>query len=53
MNATVECNPLLGPQVMETAGKILTGQPVEKVVYSIDHTFDQSNAQEAYPSRQY
>jgi simple sugar transport system substrate-binding protein len=53
MNATVECNPLLGPQVMETAVKILKGESVPKTVYSVDHTFDQTNAKEAYPSRQY
>jgi simple sugar transport system substrate-binding protein len=53
MNASIECNPLLGPQVMETAVKILNGQPVEKWVVSNEDDYDQTNAAAAYPSRQY
>ncbi|MDR1390624.1 MAG: ABC transporter substrate-binding protein [Treponema sp.] len=53
MNASIECNPLLGPQVMETAVKILNGQTVEKWVLSNESDYDQSNAAEAYPTRQY
>jgi simple sugar transport system substrate-binding protein len=53
LNATVECNPLLGPSVMETAIKILKGETVPKMVYSVDSSFDQSTAAAAFPSRQY
>jgi simple sugar transport system substrate-binding protein len=53
LNASIECNPLLGPPVMETAIKILQGQQVPKMVYSVDSTFDQSNATAAFPSRKY
>jgi simple sugar transport system substrate-binding protein len=53
MNAPIECNPLLGPQVMETAVKILNKQPVEKWVVSQEGDYDQSNAAAAYPTRQY
>jgi simple sugar transport system substrate-binding protein len=53
LNASIECNPLLGPQVMDTAVKILTGQPVEKWVVSDEGVYDQTNAAEAFPSRQY
>ena len=53
MNATVECNPLLGPQVMDTAVKILTGQKVPKWVVSQEGLFDQSTAAKVYPTRQY
>ncbi|MDR0624262.1 MAG: ABC transporter substrate-binding protein [Treponema sp.] len=53
MNASIECNPLLGPQVMETAVKILNKQPVEKWVVSNESDYDQTNAAAAYPSRQY
>jgi simple sugar transport system substrate-binding protein len=53
LNATIECNPLLGPQVMDTAVKILSGQPVQKWVVSEESQFDQTNAAAAYPSRQY
>jgi simple sugar transport system substrate-binding protein len=53
MNASIECNPLLGPQVMETAVKILNKQPVEKWVVSNESDYDQKNAAAAFPSRQY
>jgi simple sugar transport system substrate-binding protein len=53
MNASIECNPLLGPQVMETAVKILNKQPVEKWVVSNESDYDQTNAAAAYPNRQY
>jgi simple sugar transport system substrate-binding protein len=53
MNASIECNPLLGPQVMETAVNILNKKPVEKWVVSKEGDYDQSNAAAAYPSRQY
>ncbi|MDR0877013.1 MAG: ABC transporter substrate-binding protein [Treponema sp.] len=53
MNASIECNPLLGPQVMETAVKILNKQPVEKWVVSTESDYDQTNAAAAYPTRQY
>ncbi len=53
LNVSVECNPLLGPQVMDTAVKLLTNQPVDKWVVSDEGVYDQSNAAEAYPTRQY
>jgi simple sugar transport system substrate-binding protein len=53
MNASIECNPLLGPQVMDTAVKLLTGQTVPKWVVSQESDYDQTNAATAYPSRQY
>jgi simple sugar transport system substrate-binding protein len=53
MNATIECNPLLGPQVMETAIKILNKEKVEMWVVSNESDYDQTNAAAAYPSRQY
>ena len=53
LNASVECNPLLGPPVMETAIKILKKETVPKMVYSVDSTFDQSNAAAAFPTRKY
>jgi simple sugar transport system substrate-binding protein len=53
MNASIECNPLLGPQIMDTSVKLLTGQSVPKWVVSQESDYDQTNAAEAYPSRQY
>lgn len=53
LNATIECNPLLGPQIMETAQKLANDESVEKIVYSIEEDFDATNAAAAYPSRRY
>ena len=53
MNASIECNPLLGPQVMDTAVKLLTNQTVPKWVVSQESDYDQTNAAAAFPSRQY
>ena len=38
-NCTVECNPLQGPLLMETAKKILAGEKVEKLVYILIPVF--------------
>jgi simple sugar transport system substrate-binding protein len=53
LNASIECNPLLGPQVMDTAVKILTGVKVPKWVISEEGMYDQTTAAAAYPSRMY
>ena len=53
LNASIECNPLLGNQTIDTAVKILTGQSVPKWVVSIEEVFDQSNAAAAFPTRSY
>jgi simple sugar transport system substrate-binding protein len=53
LNASIECNPLLGGQIMDTAVKILKKQSVPKWVVSDEGVYDQSNAAAAYPSRMY
>jgi galactofuranose transport system substrate-binding protein len=53
MNCSVECNPLLGPTVMETAVKVLTGQPVQKWVISPEGVYDETTAAAALPERKY
>jgi simple sugar transport system substrate-binding protein len=53
LNATIECNPLLGPQVMDTAVKILNKQSITWWVESEESQFDWTNAEAAYPTRQY
>ncbi|WP_099041744.1 ABC transporter substrate-binding protein [Mycobacterium neglectum] len=52
-NFLVECNPLLGPQLMELAQQVVAGEPVPQRVVVPDQTFDQQQAIEALPSRQY
>jgi len=53
LNATVECNPLLGPQFFELALKVVNGQPVPKWVPSIESIFLPENASEILPTRKY
>jgi len=53
LNATVECNPLLGPQFFELALKVVNGKPFPKWVPSIEGVFFPENASEILPTRKY
>lgn len=53
LNATVECNPLLGPQFFELALKVVNGEPVPKWVPSIEGVFFPEDAAEILPTRKY
>jgi simple sugar transport system substrate-binding protein len=53
LNATVECNPLLGPQFFELALKVVNGEPYPKWVPSIEGIFFPENAVEILPTRKY
>ncbi len=53
LNATVECNPLLGPQFFDLALKVVNGEPVPKWVPSKEGIFFPDNAQEILPTRKY
>jgi len=53
LNATVECNPLLGPQFFELALKVVNGESVPKWVPSIEGVFFPDNASEVLPTRKY
>jgi simple sugar transport system substrate-binding protein len=47
LNATVECNPLLGPQFFELALKVANGEPVPKWIPSQESEFLASQGTEA------
>jgi simple sugar transport system substrate-binding protein len=53
LNATVECNPLLGPQFFELALKVVNGERVPKWVPSIESVFFPEHALEILPTRKY
>lgn len=53
LNATIECNPLLGPQFFEIAMKVINGEPVPKWVPSEETIFFPGNASEILPTRKY
>jgi len=53
INATVECNPLLGPQFFELALKVVNGEEVPKWIPSKESVFFPGNAAEILPTRKY
>jgi simple sugar transport system substrate-binding protein len=53
LNATVECNPLLGPQFLELALKVVNGEPVPKWVPSKEGIFYPDDAKDILPTRKY
>ena len=53
LNATVECNPLLGPQFFELALKVVNGKPFPKWVPSIEGIFFPEDASKILPTRKY
>ena len=53
INATVECNPLLGPQFFELALKVVNGEEVPKWIPSEEGIFFPEDAAELLPTRRY
>ncbi|MGW1780324.1 ABC transporter substrate-binding protein [Streptomyces sp. NPDC002143] len=53
INAIVECNPLLGPQLMDVVKKVKDGETVERWIKTEEGDFMQDQAKAALPSRKY
>jgi simple sugar transport system substrate-binding protein len=53
MNVTVECSPLLGPQFVDAVKKIVAGETLPKITYSIEGVYPQEVAKDVIGSRQY
>ncbi len=53
LNCTVECNPLLGPQLMQAVKDILAGKSVPKRIVTEEGVFPQETAQKELPNRKY
>jgi ABC-type sugar transport system substrate-binding protein len=53
LNATVECNPLLGPQFFELALQVVNGETIPKWVPSIESIFFPQDALKVLPNRTY
>jgi ABC-type sugar transport system substrate-binding protein len=53
INFIVECNPLLGPQLMDLAEQVLDGEEVPERVVTEETTFTQEQAAEVLPDRKY
>ena len=53
VQADVECNPLLGPQVMEMALKLMNGEPIDAETLTNETVYYPDNAAELLPTRKY
>lgn len=53
LNCTVECNPLLGPQLFDAVEAILAGQSVSKRIETEEGVFTQEQAAAELPNRKY
>jgi galactofuranose transport system substrate-binding protein len=53
LNATVECNPLLGPKFFELAYKVANGEKVPKWIPSMEGIYYPEDAKQMLPTRKY
>lgn len=53
MNVTVECNPLIGPQLMTLVRLVAEGKPIPKRVQSKEGVFSMDAASREFPKRKY
>ncbi len=53
LNATIECNPLLGPTFFEIALRVVNGEDVPKWIPSQESVFFPDDAAELLPTRKY
>ncbi len=53
LNATIECNPLLGPKFFEVALQVVNGEEVPKWIPSDEGVYFPENAAELLPTRRY
>lgn len=53
LNVSVECSPLLGPQLMSAVKDILAGKPVPKRIVTEESIFPMETAAAEFPKRKY
>lgn len=53
MNVTIECNPLIGPQLIELIEAHFSGEELEKRVVVEEDMFTMDQAEELLPTREY
>ena len=53
MNVSVECSPLLGPQLMEAARKAAAGETLPRWIKTNEGVFPQEVAAKEFPNRKY
>jgi ABC-type sugar transport system substrate-binding protein len=53
LNATVECNPLMGPQLMTSVTEVVAGRPIAKRIVVDEAVFTQDTARQFIQTRKY
>jgi galactofuranose transport system substrate-binding protein len=53
LNVTVECSPLLGPQLMKAVKDVVAGKPVPKRIVTQEGIFPMEVAAKEFPNRKY
>jgi ABC-type sugar transport system substrate-binding protein len=53
LNATIECSPLLGPQLMSAVKDLMAGKKLPKRIVTKEGQFTQETAAKEFPNRKY
>jgi simple sugar transport system substrate-binding protein len=53
LNATIECNPLLGPQLMTSVAEVVSGRPIPKRILVEETMFTMDTAKQYIQTRKY
>jgi hypothetical protein len=53
MNVSVECNPLLGPQLMQIVKDIVAGKSLPRRINTEEGVFPMETAAKEFPNRKY
>jgi simple sugar transport system substrate-binding protein len=53
LNVTVECSPLLGPQLMAAVKDVIAGKPIPKRIVTEESVFPKETAAQILPTRKY
>jgi galactofuranose transport system substrate-binding protein len=53
LNVTVECSPLLGPQLMAAVKDVVAGKPIERRIVTEESVFPMETAAQVLPTRKY
>ena len=53
LNCSVECNPLMGPQLFDAVNDLVAKKSVPKHITTVEGIFDETTAAQALPGRKY
>ena len=53
LNATIECNPLMGPQLMTSVTEVVAGRPIPRRIVMEERVFTMDTARQYIQTRRY